>query len=282
MIIFLSISSISLAYGAVKKSYNTFNEHGAHIIQETIEYEEDKILTMTTPQHHDLDFTKMVFDKESNHMMEVFLDHQECVINYQPTLPVSLQTGLFENLKVAEEENTYESPIDGLAQNRMVEKVSLEVYVNPNPIPFTSLPAKFQKHCPSTFTVYKAHMVDPKRVTPEDPNDLGRNITALSDAFDYEEPRSGRFKRDCRMASGEVATGCHERRDICDQGCSMSHTRYKCEPKNNRRSCAYVLWDCGPRIRNNGCVKHFESGTRFCDICCINYNCGNAMRKCFS
>ena len=36
-------------------------------------------------------------------MMEVFLDHQECVINYQPMLPVSLQTGLFENLKVAEE-----------------------------------------------------------------------------------------------------------------------------------------------------------------------------------
>ena len=73
-------------------------------------------------------------------------------------LPVNPNSGLFENLKVAEEENTYESPIDGLTQNRLVEKVSLEVYGNPNPIPFTSLPTKFQKHCPSTFTVYKAHM----------------------------------------------------------------------------------------------------------------------------
>jgi len=174
-----SVNSLQ-AYGADKKSYNTFNEQGAHIIQETIDHEEDKIVTTTTPQHHDLDFTKMVFDKESNHMMQVFLDHQKCVIHYQPMLPVSPNSGLFENLKVAEEENTYESPIDGLIQNRLVEKVSLKVYVNPNPMPFTSLPAKFQKHCPSTFTVYNAHMVDPRRVTPEDPNDLGRNITALS------------------------------------------------------------------------------------------------------
>ena len=44
----------------------------------------------------------------------------------------------------------------------------------------------------------------------------------------------------------------------------------------------YVLWDCGPTISNNGCVKHFYSGTSFCDICCINYHCGSVMRKCFS
>ena len=86
----------------------------------------------------------MVFDKESNHMMQVYLDYKKCVINHQPILPV--KPGLFENLKVAEEENTYDSPIDGLTQNRLVEKVSLEVYVNPNPITFTSLPAKFQRH----------------------------------------------------------------------------------------------------------------------------------------
>ena len=71
-------------------------------------------------------------------------------------LLVKPNSGLFENLKVAEEENTYDSPIDGLTQNRLVEKVSLEVYVNPNPITFASLPTKFQKHCPFTFT---AHMV---------------------------------------------------------------------------------------------------------------------------
>ena len=73
----------------------------------------------------------MVFDKESNHMMQVYLDYQKCVINHQPMLPVNPKSnsGLFENFKVAEEENTYESPIDGLTKNRLVEKVSLEVYV---------------------------------------------------------------------------------------------------------------------------------------------------------
>ena len=68
----------------------------------------------------------------------------------------------------AEEENTYDSPIDGLTQNRLVEKVSLEVYVNPNPITFTSLPAKFQRH-----------MVDPQRITPEDLNLAARRRCLL-------------------------------------------------------------------------------------------------------
>ena len=71
----------------------------------------------------------MVFDKESNHMMQVYLDYQKYVIHHQPMLPVNPNSGLFENFKVAEEENTYESPIDGLTKNRLVEKVSLEVYV---------------------------------------------------------------------------------------------------------------------------------------------------------
>jgi len=281
-ILFLSLSYTSGIHGAVdpgKKSYNTINENGAHIVQETIDYEQDKVVTITTPQHHDLDYTKMVFDKESNHMMEVFLDKKECVVNYQPILPVSPSKG-FENLKAAEAENTYESPID--AQGKFVEKVFLDIYVDPNPIPFASLPAKFQNHCPSDFTVYKAHMVDPQRISPEDPMDLGRNVTSLSDAYDYQEPSSGRVKRSCRMSNGNTISGCHEVTQICDSGCSMSNTRYKCEPRNGRRSCAYILWDCGPTIRNNGCLKHLNSGTNFCDVCCINKWCGNMMPKCFT
>ena len=101
-------------------------------------------------------------------MMQVYLNYKKCVIHHQPMLPVKPNSGLFENLKVAEEENTYDSPIDGLTQNRLVEKVSLEVYVNPNPITFTSLPAKFQRH-----------MVDPQRITPEDLNLAARRRCLL-------------------------------------------------------------------------------------------------------
>ena len=80
--------------------------------------------------------------------MQVYLDYQKCVIHNQPMLPVNPNSGLFENSKVAEEENTYESPIDGLTQNRLVEKVSLEVYGNPNPNTFHISSYKVSKALP--------------------------------------------------------------------------------------------------------------------------------------
>merc|ERR1719319_2079064 len=104
------------------------------------------------------------------------------------------------------------------------------------------------------------------------------------DAFDFEEPISGRIKRvGCTMADGEkIKIGCHEVKGICDQGCSMDNARYRCDPtRPGRTSCAYILWDCGPKISNNGCIKHFYSGTMTCHVCCKAYNCGSDMPKCF-
>ena len=90
-------------------------------------------------------------------------------------------------------------------------------------------------------------------------------------------------KGNCIMANGKTAIGCHEVDESCDGGCSMSNSRYKCEPKNGKSSgISYVLWDCGPTIRNDKCVGHFYSETNYCDICCINKNCGSGMPKCLS
>merc|ERR1712150_173649 len=124
----------------------------------------------------------------------------------------------------------------------------------------------------------KADMADPRKIILEDPLDLNnRNVASANDALDYEEPRSGRVRRECRTANGDVITRCHELRDICNNGCPIRNTRFKCTPRGGGRS--HVLWNCGLSNRNAECLGPLMTQT--CTICCTDRNCrGRGMPSC--
>jgi hypothetical protein len=278
------------------KQHIFINETGAVVDEEVLVDKENGIVVLNVPAHHDVVPSTVVYDKNSPWMMQVLPRSRECQYMMQPPSLNKMGVNVYDVEKL-QAKTSKDHPIPISPMNT----IEIDTIIKVGPLKDrTTLPTKFQQHCPKDFDVRSAHMHE---VGKEDSDILYSDTKEFENEEDFFENgvpnlignHTRRKRASCEMFGNHIEQE-HCIRVLEAQcgatgNCPLVNILYHCRRNDRSHSCSYLTLPCtrmiadpkviatltADQLRNildpAFCLVHMTNINENCNACCTDTKC---------